>query len=282
MNNNHAVQIAAEAAQRQLLEAEMTRVLHGLVVLSTALGRCKRCIASSPLSTNPTVTPRSRCDPPRGEAVALTEETFFHISSASARGAAGRTPDPNLHQRFACISTPCSAALVTATPVAHITRVTSSADGAGAHGGVALVCRCTLPHPDTGNKLAHQVHVAGGSPASTIPLAVPCYDFASLEVRSLKASLHVALADQPEASCIRIFFLFWQQRFARTRLERKQIQTTAAAGTSQSPTSKLKTPYEGSSLLFDSDPFADAPSVRSRCPFATASLTLRFKCPIVA
>jgi hypothetical protein len=34
-----APQIAAEAAQRQLLEAEMTRVLHGKIVLSTALGR---------------------------------------------------------------------------------------------------------------------------------------------------------------------------------------------------------------------------------------------------
>ncbi len=32
-------QLAAEAAQRQLLQSEMTRVLHGRTVLSTALGR---------------------------------------------------------------------------------------------------------------------------------------------------------------------------------------------------------------------------------------------------
>jgi hypothetical protein len=34
-------QIAAETAQRQLLEAELTRLLQGVSVISTALGRYK-------------------------------------------------------------------------------------------------------------------------------------------------------------------------------------------------------------------------------------------------
>jgi hypothetical protein len=62
-------QVAAEAAQQQLLEAEMTRVLQGRLVLSTALG--------------------SRCSPPRGEAVALTSDVFYHILSPQAAGATG-------------------------------------------------------------------------------------------------------------------------------------------------------------------------------------------------
>jgi len=36
LHNKNPTQVAAEAAQRQLLESEMTRVLHGRIVLSTA------------------------------------------------------------------------------------------------------------------------------------------------------------------------------------------------------------------------------------------------------
>jgi hypothetical protein len=39
LHDKNPTQVAAEAAQRQLLESEMTRVLHGRIVLSTALGR---------------------------------------------------------------------------------------------------------------------------------------------------------------------------------------------------------------------------------------------------
>jgi hypothetical protein len=84
---NHVLQIAAEAAQRQLLEAEMTRVLQGSTVLSTALGRHDPDFSTVFLFINHVA---SRCPPPRGEAVALTTEFFYQILSPPVVGAAGR------------------------------------------------------------------------------------------------------------------------------------------------------------------------------------------------